>query len=153
LRAYRMGLTSWTGEVVRFPPAGGHDLAGWTEFDGPDTMGPREVAVFIRRWLERLPGLLPGRLAACTVAAEPGAPASAWDPCAEVVSGAGPDGRGPGTFAVNLRSGRSFRLHQRLVAPATRLAADPHALDGLASPARERLTAQLAQAGVLRDGG
>jgi hypothetical protein len=113
-------------------------------------MEPGAAAMLVGQWRERLPGLPPGRLAACTVAGEPADPGSVWDPCAEVVAGAGPDGRGPGTFAVNLRSGSSFRLQQRLVAPATRLAADPHALDGLTSLARERLTAQLSRAGVLR---
>ncbi|HEX4811221.1 MAG TPA: hypothetical protein VFV66_00515 [Nonomuraea sp.] len=151
LRPYRMGIrATWAGNSVRFPPAAGDDLARWLAFGSPDTMRPREVAMLIRRWQERLPGLLPGRLAACSVALDSPGPGPAWDPCAEVVAGAGPDGHGPGTFAVNLRSGRSFRLHQRLIVPVTRLSTDPHALDGLTPPAREHLTAQLTRAGVLR---
>ncbi|MCK2216530.1 hypothetical protein MF672_022400 [Actinomadura sp. ATCC 31491] len=154
VRAYRLGVrTPWTaGALVRLPPAPGHDLARWAEFEAPGTIPPQQVAILVRRWQERLPGLPPGRLAACTVAgpAVPGPPGAAWDPCTEVVAGAGPDGRGPGTFAVNLRSGRSIRLHHLLVVPVSRLAADPHALDGLAEPARRRLTAELAAAGVLR---
>ncbi|MEU6795311.1 hypothetical protein ABZ907_26750 [Nonomuraea wenchangensis] len=154
VRPYRMGVRApWTaGDVLCRPPRAGHDLARWTEFDAPGTMSPEEVAILLRRWLERLPGVPAGRLAACSVAgpAAPGPPGAAWDPCTEVVAGAGPDGRGPGTFAVNLRSGRSIRLHHLLVAPVSRLAADPHALDHLAEPARRRLTAELAAAGVLR---
>lgn len=114
LRPYRMGIrSSWAGHSVRFPPAAGHDLVRWMDFDAPGTMRPPQVAHLIRRWLGRLPGLLPGRLAACTVAGDPPGPAPAWDPCAEV-------------------------------------AACPHALDDLTGPARERLTAQPARAGVLR---
>ncbi|MEZ7123791.1 hypothetical protein ACBR40_00540 [Nonomuraea sp. AD125B] len=154
VRPYRMGVRApWTaGEVLMRPPRAGHDLARWAEFDAPGGMSPDEVAILLRRWVERLPGLPAGRLAACSVAgpAAPGPPGAAWDPCTEVVAGAGPDGRGPGTFAVNLRSGRSIRLHHLLVAPVSRLAADPHALDHLAEPARRRLTAELAAAGVLR---
>ncbi|MEV4288315.1 hypothetical protein AB0K40_22600 [Nonomuraea bangladeshensis] len=154
VRPYRMGVRApWTaGEVLMRPPRAGHDLARWAEFDAPGGMAPDEVAILLRRWVERLPGLPAGRLAACSVAgpAAPGPPGAAWDPCTEVVAGAGPDGRGPGTFAVNLRSGRSIRLHHLLVAPVSRLAADPHALDHLAEPARRRLTAELAAAGVLR---
>ncbi|MFB4280118.1 hypothetical protein ACBJ59_32840 [Nonomuraea sp. MTCD27] len=156
LRPYRMGIrTVWAGQSVRFPPRAGNDLARWIEFDAPETMRAREVTAMIRGWLDRLPGLPPGRLAACSVAGQAlPVPACAWDPCAEVVAGAGPDGRGPGTFAVSLRSGRSFRLHQGLVSPVARLAADdPHALDGLTDGARERLTAELAEAGVLRGRG
>ncbi|TMR94351.1 hypothetical protein [Nonomuraea basaltis] len=71
LRPYRMGIrSSWAGQSVRFPPAAGHDLVRWMEFDAPDTMRPSEVAILIRRLLERLHGLLPGRLAACTVAGD-----------------------------------------------------------------------------------
>lgn len=153
LRPYRMGIrTVWAGHSVRFPPPARDDLTRWVAFDAPETMGAREVASTIRAWRGRLPGLPPGRLAACSVAGE--VPAGAWDPCAQVVAGAGPDGRGPGTFAVSLRSGRSFRLQQGLVAPVARLAADdPHALDGLPAIARERLTAGLAEAGVLRGRG
>ncbi|MEU4512832.1 hypothetical protein AB0G05_25345 [Nonomuraea wenchangensis] len=154
VRPYRMGVRApWTvGDVLCRPPRAGHDLARWTEFDAPGSMSPDEVAVLLRRWAERLPGLPAGRLAACSVAgpAAPGPPGAVWDPCTEVVAGAGPDGRGPGTFAVNLRSGRSIRLHHLLVVPVSRLAADPHALDHLAEPARRRLTAELAAAGVLR---
>ncbi|MEV0631653.1 hypothetical protein [Nonomuraea wenchangensis] len=154
VRPYRMPVRApWAaGGVLRRPPRAGHDLARWTEFDAPGGMSQDEVAILLRRWLERLPGVPAGRLAACSVAgpAAPGPPGAAWDPCTEVVAGAGPDGRGPGTFAVNLRSGRSIRLHHLLVAPVSRLAADPHALDHLAEPARRRLTAELAAAGVLR---
>ncbi|GAA3604571.1 hypothetical protein GCM10022419_106560 [Nonomuraea rosea] len=146
LRPYRMKIRSaWAGHSVRFPPDAANDLARWIEFAAPETMCAYEVAGLIGLWRERLHGLLPGRLAACSVA---GGEASwpGWDPCVEVVAGGG-----HGTFAVNLRSGRSFRLHQGLVAPVARLAADdPHALDGLTGAARDRLTADLAQAGVLR---
>ncbi|MFC5835027.1 hypothetical protein [Nonomuraea insulae] len=152
LRAYRMGIhTVWAGHNVRFPPRAGDDLARWIDFDAPETMRGYEVSAMIRNSLDRLPGLPPGRLAACSVAA-PAASGCAWDPCAQVVAGAGPDGRG--TFAVSLRSGRSFRLQQGFVAPVARLAADdPHALDGLTDGARELLTAGLARAGVLRGRG
>ncbi|MEV0234987.1 hypothetical protein [Nonomuraea sp. NPDC050786] len=162
LRPYRMAIrTEWAGQSVRFPPHPGDDLARWIEFDAPDTMRAYEVAAMIRSWLARLPGLPAGRLAACSVAAREaapgqerggGGPAPAWDPCAEVVqAGDGPDGDGPGTFAVSLRSGRSFRLRPYQVAPVSRLAADdPHALDALTERARTELTAGLAQAGVLR---
>ncbi|MBF8189445.1 hypothetical protein ITP53_27660, partial [Nonomuraea sp. K274] len=149
LRAYRMGIRAeWAGQSVRFPPAAGHDLARWLEFDAPDTMRPYEVTAMISRWLDRLPGLLPGRFAACSVAGDTAVDADAWDPCAEVVSVAG-----TGTFAVSLRSGRSYRLDQGLVEPVTRLAADPRALDDLAESARRRLTEELARAGVLGSGG
>ncbi|MEV4109585.1 hypothetical protein [Nonomuraea sp. NPDC049695] len=165
LRPYRMAIrTEWAGQSVRFPPHAGDDLARWIDFNAPDTMRAYEVAAMIRSWLGRLPGLPAGRLAACSVAGRepaPGqerggdGPAPAWDPCAEVVQGgAGPDGDGPGTFAVSLRSGRSLRLRPYQVAPVSRLAADdPHALDALTEPARTELTAGLAQAGVLRGRG
>ncbi|UBU09695.1 hypothetical protein [Nonomuraea gerenzanensis] len=69
LRAYRMGIrTVWAGHSVRFPPRAGHDLTRWIEFDAPETMREWEVATTIRAWRDRLHGLPPGRLAACTVA-------------------------------------------------------------------------------------
>ncbi|MGW0803768.1 hypothetical protein [Nonomuraea sp. NPDC002799] len=159
LRPFRMGIRSaWAGQSLRFPPKAGDDLARWIDFDAPDTMRGYEVTAVIKKWLGRLPGLLPGRLAACSVAGgPPGAAPSgagpdsvpAWDPCAEVVAGGGSDGAE--TFAVSLRSWRSFRLGQGQVVPVARLAADdPHALDGLTEPARRRLTSELAAAGVLR---
>ncbi|KAB8195143.1 hypothetical protein FH608_012185 [Nonomuraea phyllanthi] len=151
LRPYRMAIrTPWAGPSVRVPPERGNDLVRWIRFDAPGTMRAYEVAAMISDWLGRLPGLPAGRLAACSVAGQE--PASAWDPCAEVVrGGAGPDGGGPGTFAVSLRSGRSLRLRPYQVAPVARLAADdPHALDTLPERARTELTAGLARAGVLR---
>ncbi|MER6005458.1 hypothetical protein ABT120_43410 [Nonomuraea angiospora] len=154
LRPFRMAIRSeWAGQSVRFPPRAGDDLVRWVEFDAPDTMRAYEVTRMIKEWLERLPGLPPGRLAACSVAGAE--PVPGWDPCVQVVAGgAGPDGCGPGTFAVSLRSGRSFRLNPYQVVPVSRLAADdPHALDGLPAPARARLTDGLARAGVLRGSG
>ncbi|SEH00695.1 hypothetical protein SAMN05444920_117126 [Nonomuraea solani] len=153
LRPYRMGIRSvWAGQSVRFPPPAADDLARWIDFAAPETMGAREVRTLIGHWRDRLPGLPPGRLAACSIAGAPSSPACVWDPCAEVVADSGPDGRE--TFAVSLRSGRSFRLHQGLVAPVSRLAAaDPHALDGLTAGARAWLTTGLAEAGVLRGRG
>ncbi|MEW9551728.1 hypothetical protein [Nonomuraea sp. NPDC050783] len=128
LRPYRMGARApWAaGEVARLPPDPGHDLRRWAEFDAPGTLRPAEVATLLRRWTARLPGLLPGRLAACAVTG-PAVPGPAWDPCTEIVTGVGPDGRGPGTFAVNLRSGRFIRL-----------AAGPHVPGHLAGPVRRR---------------
>ncbi|MEU6713345.1 hypothetical protein ABZ897_17830 [Nonomuraea sp. NPDC046802] len=179
LRPFRMGIrAAWAGRSVRFPPRMGDDLVRWIDFDAPDTMRGYEVTALIDKWLARLPGLRPGRLAACAVAAPPSRPGMgerpataarggtgeqpaargggsvsceppAWDPCAEVVAGTGADGRGPGTFAVSLRSWRSVRLHPALAGPVTRMAADdPRALDDLTEPARRRLTAELTAGGV-----
>ncbi|MEV0391072.1 hypothetical protein [Nonomuraea sp. NPDC050643] len=94
LRPYRMGIRSvWAGQSMRFPPEAGNDLARWIEFDAPETMRAYEVAAMIRQWLARLPGLPPGRLAACSVAAS-APPVYAWDPCERVAAGLA--GRGHG---------------------------------------------------------
>ncbi|MFD0473000.1 hypothetical protein ACFQ0B_35545 [Nonomuraea thailandensis] len=80
LRPYRMGIrTVWAGHSVRFPPRAGHDLTRWIEFDAPETMREWEVARTIRTWRDRLHGLPPGRLAACTVTAR--TPAATEAPC------------------------------------------------------------------------
>ncbi len=86
VRPYRMGIrTVWAGHSVRFPPRAGDDLARWVEFDAPETMRSWEVTSTIAAWLGRLPGLPPGRLAACTVAGDP-PPAQTWEPCPEPIT-------------------------------------------------------------------
>ncbi|MFD0660702.1 hypothetical protein [Thermocatellispora tengchongensis] len=162
LRPYRMpvGATCW-GAACRGAPARPDpdlDLARWVPFDAPGTMTPEEVSALIAAWLDRHAAhadLFPGRLAAAALMPAPGrgGPDPYWDPAAQVVEarGDGPDGRGPGTFAVSLRSGRAYRLHPRLVPAVTALAGgDPRALAGLPERARERVLGELTRAGVVR---
>lgn len=151
LRPYRMERGSaWAGEARRPCPDPSYDLARWTRFEAPRTLTPTRVRTLITAWLDRLApqtDLHPGRLAACTLMrptvdvpqADP-----RWDDSAEIVTG--PDS----AHLVNLRWGRAFRLHPRLVPVVRRLAAcEPGALDALSGESRARLVKHLQQAGAV----
>jgi hypothetical protein len=151
LRPYRMECGStWTGEALRLGPDPSHDLARWTRFEAPRTLAPERARELVAAWLDRLAphaDLHPGRLAACTLAGPAPRPLGAdlwWDDSAEVVTG--PDG----AHLVNLRWGRAFRLHPRLVPVVRKLAArEPGALDALSGESRDRLVKRLRQAGAV----
>ncbi|TYB43972.1 hypothetical protein [Actinomadura chibensis] len=151
LRPYRMECGSaWAGGVRRLGPDPSHDLARWVRFEAPRTLAPARARELVTAWLDRLAphaDLHPGRLAACVLTGPAaGAPRAdlRWDDSAEIVTG--PDG----AHLVNLRWGRAFRLHPRLVPVVRRLAArEPGALDALSGESRARLMKHLRQAGAV----
>ncbi|TYK51435.1 hypothetical protein [Actinomadura decatromicini] len=148
LRPYRMECGStWAGEALCLGPDPSHDLARWSRFEAPRTLTPTRARDLVAAWLDRLArhaDLHPGRLAACTLAGPAPSADLRWDDSAEIVTG--PDG----AHLVNLRWGRAFRLHPRLVPVVRRLAArEPGALDALSGESRARLVKHLRQAGAV----
>ncbi|MGW3149931.1 hypothetical protein ACWDG1_35745 [Streptomyces sp. NPDC001177] len=132
----------------------GHDLARWDRFSAPDTLGETDrdaVLGALNAEFAAETDLYPGRFACCVLAHT--APAPVWEPSAAVVAdeGEGPDGQGPGSFVVNLRTGSAFRLHPRLAPVVERLASgDATVLDRLSDTTRTKLSGQLVRAGVMR---
>ncbi|GGM73519.1 hypothetical protein GCM10011609_06650 [Lentzea pudingi] len=152
LRPFRLGTGPDHWEVTRLPAPTGHDLPRWSPFTAPATMTRDECDAVIRDLLldtASLTELFPGRFAGCAVLR--GAERSRWNSSAAVVTtdGTGPDGRGPGDFVVNLRSGSAFRLHPKLAPVVRRLSRGDHAvLDRLPHRTRGKLSDQLVRAGA-----
>lgn len=145
---------AWGGVPLIRHPAPGHDLPRWDRFSGPGTLDEtaRTAAIgALNAELGAVADLFPGRFACCVLAAPDGA--AVWEPSAAVVAGQGPgpDGRGPGSFVVNLRTGSAFRLHPKLTPVVERLSSgDTAVLDRIGDAARRKLTDRLVQAGVMR---
>lgn len=145
---------SWDGLPLTRTAVGHHDLPRWDPFDAPGTLGRPERTTLIAALTGEFGAdtdLFPGRFAG-SAAGAPG-PEPLWEPSAAVVheEGRGPDGRGPGPFVVNLRSGGAFRLHPRLAPVVERLASgDTTVLDRLGETVRTKLSGQLVRAGVMR---
>ncbi|MFD7579139.1 hypothetical protein, partial [Kitasatospora sp. NPDC059817] len=142
------------GVRVRGPPPPAHDLPRWDRFSGPGTLDEtaRTAAIgALNAELGSVADLFPGRFACCVLAAPDGT--AVWEPSAAVVAGEGPgpDGQGPGSFVVNLRTGSAFRLHPKLTPVVERLSSgDTAVLDRISDGARRKLTDRLVQAGVMR---
>ncbi|MEV7357643.1 hypothetical protein [Kitasatospora sp. NPDC091276] len=145
---------AWNGVPLIRHPAPGHDLPRWDRFSGPGTLdeAARTAAIgALNAELGAVADLFPGRFACCVLAAPDGT--SVWEPSAAVVAGEGPgpDGQGPGSFVVNLRTGSAFRLHPKLTPVVERLSSgDTAVLDRISDGARRKLTDRLVQAGVMR---
>ncbi|MEV7939936.1 hypothetical protein AB0O82_27850 [Kitasatospora sp. NPDC088264] len=145
---------AWDGVPLIRHPAPGHDLPRWDRFSGPGTLDEAARAAAIgalNAELGAVADLFPGRFACCVLAAPDGT--AVWEPSAAVVAGEGPgpDGQGPGSFVVNLRTGSAFRLHPKLTPVVERLSSgDTAVLDRISDGARRKLTDRLVQAGVMR---
>ncbi|MEV7187406.1 hypothetical protein [Kitasatospora sp. NPDC093102] len=145
---------AWDGVPLIRHTTPGHDLPRWDRFTAPGTLDETERTAAIgvlNAELGAVADLFPGRFACCVVAAPDGTPV--WEPSAVVVAGEGPgpDGRGPGSFVVNLRTGSAFRLHPKLTPVVERLSSgDTAVLDRISDGVRRKLTDRLVQAGVMR---
>lgn len=145
---------TWGGVPLVRHPAPGNDLPRWDRFSGPGTLDEtaRTAAIgTLNAELGTVADLFPGRFACCVLAAPDGT--AVWEPSAAVVAGEGPgpDGQGPGSFVVNLRTGSAFRLHPKLTPVVERLSSgDTAVLDRIGDGARRKLTDRLIQAGVMR---
>ncbi|MGW7364409.1 hypothetical protein ACWGI8_13520 [Streptomyces sp. NPDC054841] len=145
---------SWDGVPLTRVGAEGHDLPRWDRFGAPGTPGEADRDALVGALNAELGSetdLYPGRFACCVLARPDRTPL--WEPSAAVVGaeGEGPDGRGPGSFVVNLRTGSAFRLHPKLAPVVERLASGDNAvLDRLSGTVRTKLSDQLVRAGVMR---
>ncbi|WP_338674975.1 hypothetical protein V1460_19775 [Streptomyces sp. SCSIO 30461] len=150
---------TWDGVPLNRHAAPDHDLPRWDRFDAPGTLDEAARAAAINGLnaeLGSMADLFPGRFACCVIAqggtgqrSEP----SLWEPSAAVVAehGPGPDGRGAGSFVVNLRTGSAFRLHPKLAPVVERLSSgDTAVLDRISDAVRTKLTGRLVEAGVMR---
>jgi hypothetical protein len=137
----------------------GRDLARWRNTPDPQELpGQNEIRALIAETVVEH-DLYPGRLGAAALAVarwhELGYE-HLWDPAAQVVraEGAGPDGRGPGAFLVNLRTGQFQRAEDRFAAVLQRLSSGGQnasaVLARLPAERREDLFARLRAAGVVR---
>ncbi|ABP55484.1 hypothetical protein [Salinispora tropica] len=149
------GSTTWGGVPLTRQDSPQHDLPRWDRFHGPaslDDADRQRITSTLTAEFGAETELYPGRLACCALA--PGfQPPAMWEPSAAVVevSGAGPDGRGPGSFVVNLRTGSAFRLHPRLTPVVRRLAnGDAAVWQHLSDTVRTKLSGQLVRAGAIR---
>jgi hypothetical protein len=132
------------------------------DFKADATLDPGQVAKVLRSLAEATGArhdLYPGRLAAAVVAGTRWRTVDdqmSWDPAVrvEAVRGAGPDGRGPGTFLVSLRTGRLLRADDRLAALLRRLSSGGPAArelwQRLPAGRRADLFARLRAAGAVR---
>lgn len=147
--------TMWGGVPLTRKDTPRHDLPRWDRFHGPgslDDADRQRVTSALTAEFGAETELYPGRLACCALAPG-GQPPATWEPSAAVVeaSGAGPDGRGPGSFVVNLRTGSAFRLHPRLTPVVRRLASGDAAVwQHLSDTVRTKLSGQLVRAGAIR---
>ncbi|MFE7528114.1 hypothetical protein ACFU7Y_20705 [Kitasatospora sp. NPDC057542] len=145
---------AWDGVPLIRHTTPGHDLPRWDRFTAPGTLDETERIAAIgalNAELGAVADLFPGRFACCVLAAPDGTPV--WEPSAAVVAGEGPgpDGRGPGSFVVNLRTGSAFRLHPKLTPVVERLSSgDTAVLNRIGDEVRRKLTDRLVQAGVMR---
>ncbi|MDM4719453.1 hypothetical protein QTQ03_07515 [Micromonospora sp. WMMA1363] len=145
----------WDGVPLTRLVSPEHDLPRWDRFRTPGTLGDvdRHLAVSaLTAELSAGSDLYPGRLACCVLARR-NQPPPMWEPSAAVVAedGPGPDGRGPGTFVANLRTGGAFRLHPKLTPVVDRLATgDAGVWNHLSDTVRTKLSGQLIRAGVIR---
>ncbi|RAY16147.1 hypothetical protein DPM19_04275 [Actinomadura craniellae] len=149
LRPFRVpaGAHRWP---VADRPADDHDLPRWAR---SAAAAPVAVPVTVPAELAAAADLYPGRLAGAALRPDPGGGDTYWDPSATVVPvrDADPDGRGPGTFLVSLRTGTVMRLAPRLASLLERLSAGGgDALAGLRADRRAALVDRLTSAGVLR---
>ncbi|MFI9627278.1 hypothetical protein [Streptomyces sp. NPDC052042] len=151
----------WDGVPLTRHASPDHDLPRWDRFSAPGTLdaSARTAAIgTLNAELGAVAELYPGRFACCVLA--PGTAGSRpepppWEPSAAVVAeeGPGPDGQGPGSFVVNLRTGSAFRLHPRLTSVVERLSSgDTAVLDRISDAVRTKLTGRLVRAGVMRRG-
>lgn len=157
LRRFRLAralgqANRWNGAVIRPRPVIKNDLARSVDFEtphGPTNEETRAMIDDVLSDLSRPGGLLPGRFAGPVLSGLGSSSGWSADGALAETDGAGPDGRGPGTFVVNFRSGRAFRLHDRLAPIVTRIAkGDTAALARLSEGTRDRLCRQLVHAGV-----
>ncbi|MDA8371509.1 MAG: hypothetical protein M0026_16825 [Nocardiopsaceae bacterium] len=131
-------------------------IAGFRRFraSGASEGTQRAVDVLLGRY-GPITDCYPARVAAASLTADPAPRGAHWDPAATVVPcrGAGPDGRGPGDFAVSLRTGRALRAAPGL-APLLRKWNEGISapFDGLPVRHHEVLGGRLLQAGIVRSG-
>uniref|UniRef100_A8LVW7 Uncharacterized protein n=1 Tax=Salinispora arenicola (strain CNS-205) TaxID=391037 RepID=A8LVW7_SALAI len=153
--ARQRGPSHWDGVPLTRLPSPRHDLPRWDRFHGPgslDDVDRQLTTSTLTTELGAETDLYPGRLACCSLARGIQSPTT-WEPSATVVaaSGPGPDGRGPGSFVVNLRTGSAFRLHPRLAPVVQRLASgDATVWQHLSETVRSKLSGQLVRAGAIR---
>lgn len=158
LRPFRLGVNahgSWGGrQLIHRSQPRSRDLPRSRDFDAAETIEAQRISGTIAELLAEFSNmveLLPGRFAAAVPMTATGQ--DGWSANAQVVrnDGPGPDGRGPGSFVVNLRSGSAFRVHPRLSSVVDRLArGDKSVAQQLSERVRDRLSGQLIGAGAWR---